>query len=192
MIQLDKKMDSLEEIKQRMRRVVEYVKQDVGTIRTGRANPAIIENVVINAYGGTARMKVIELGNISVPEPQMLVIAPYDVSIIGDIRRDLEAANLGFNPAIDNNVIRITFPALTSERRLEYVKMLHVKLEDGRVKIRQTRHDKMTELKRQFETKEVTEDDRKWEEEELQKVTDKMMEEIEGIGKAKEAELTTL
>ena len=192
MIQLDKKMDSLEEIKQRMRRVVEYVKQDVGTIRTGRANPAIIENVVINAYGGTARMKVIELGNISVPEPQMLVIAPYDVSIIGDIRRDLEAANLGFNPAIDNNVIRITFPMLTAERRLEYVKMLHVKLEDGRVKIRQTRHDKMTELKRQFETKEVTEDDRKWEEEELQKVTDKMMEEIEGIGKAKEAELTTL
>ena len=99
---------------------------------------------------------------------------------------------MGLTPMIDNNVIRIAVPALTTERRLEYVKMLHVKLEDGRVKVRQIRHELMTEVKRQFEDDSLPEDDRKRTEEELQKITDQMMEEIEKIGKAKEAELMQL
>jgi ribosome recycling factor len=152
----------------------------------------LVENIVINAYGGTTKLKVMELANISVPEPQMLVVSPYDQSIIGDIRRDIEAANIGVVPVIDNNVIRLNFPALTSERRLEYVKLLHRKLEDGRVKVRQVRHDKMTELKRMFEEGELPEDDRTRLEKELQEITDKKMAEIEEIGRAKEAELTTL
>lgn len=176
----------------RMAKAVDFTRGEISTIRTGRANPAVVENVIIGAYGGTAKMRVIELGSISVPEPQMLVIAPYDPSIIGDIRRDLEAANLGVAPVIDNGVIRMTFPALTSERRMEYVRQLHVKLEDGRVKVRQIRHDKMTELKRAFEAREVTEDDRHRLEKELQELTDKMMASIEEMGKKKEAELTTL
>jgi ribosome recycling factor len=179
-------------VKEKMQKSVEWVKQDVSTIRTGRANPALVENITIGAYGGTAKMKVIELASITVPEPQMLVVTPYDQSIIGDIRRDIEAANIGVNPQIDNSVIRLVFPPLTSERRLEYVKLLHVKLEDGRVKVRQTRHEEMSELKRAFEAKEITEDDRRRTEEELQKLTDKFMAEIEAIGKAKEQELTTI
>jgi len=137
-------------------------------------------------------MKVVELGTISVHEAQQLAISPYDQSIIGDIRRDLEAANLGVTPVIDNGVIRMTFPALTTERRLEYVKLLHTRLEDGRVKIRQIRHDKMTELKRQFEAKELTEDDRHRLEKELQELTDEMMKLVEEMGKMKEEELKTL
>jgi ribosome recycling factor len=176
----------------RMVKAIEFVKGDVATIRTGRANSALVENIVINAYGGTTKLKVMELANISVPEPQMLVVSPYDQSIIGDIRRDIEAANIGVVPVIDNNVIRLNFPALTSERRLEYVKLLHRKLEDGRVKVRQVRHDKMTELKRMFEEGELPEDDRTRLEKELQEITDKKMAEIEEIGRAKEAELTTL
>lgn len=179
----------LEEVKTKMQRCVDFVRTDVGTIRTGRATSALIENIVIGAYGGTAKMKVIELGTISVPDAGSLVLTPYDQSIVGDIRRDIEAANVGLTPVIDNNVIRIAVPALTAERRMEYVKMLHVKLEDGRVKVRQIRHELMTELKRQFEEGGLPEDDRWRTEGELQKTTDRMMGEIEEIGKVKETEL---
>lgn len=182
----------LGEVKTKMQKCVDFVRADVAMVRTGRATSAIVENIVIGAYGGTTKMKVVELATISVPDAQSLVIAPYDQSIIGDIRRDIEAANVGLTPMIDNNVIRIAVPALTTERRLEYVKMLHVKLEDGRVKIRQTRHELMTEVKRQFEDGSLPEDDRERTEEELQKITDQMMEEIEKIGKAKEAELMSV
>ncbi|TSC83487.1 MAG: ribosome recycling factor [Microgenomates group bacterium Gr01-1014_16] len=179
----------LADVNQKMQRAVEFTRADIAVIRTGRANPALVENVMINAYGGTARLKVMELGTLSVPEANMIVITPYDQSIAGDIRRDLEAANLGVTPVLDNGIIRITFPPLTEERRLEYVKMLHVKLEDGRVKIRQVRHEKMSEFKRLFEDGTLPEDDRYSLEEELQKVTDKMMEEIEKLGKVKQEEL---
>jgi|SRR3989344_1816713 len=182
----------LQDIRLKMQGVVEFTKRDVATIRTGRANPAIVEGIVIGAYGGTAKLKVMELGTISVPEPQQLVITPYDQSIIGDIRRDIEAANIGVQPVIDNNVIRLSFPPLTAERRLEYVKLLHHKLEDGRVKVRQIRHEKMTEMKREFEEGTLPEDDRTRLEKELQEITDKMMEEIEAVGRAKEAELMTI
>mgnify|MGYP001604303671 CR=1 FL=1 len=99
---------------------------------------------------------------------------------------------MGLTPVIDNQIIRISVPALTAERRMEYVKMLHVKLEDGRVKVRQTRHELMTEVKRQFEDGTLPEDDRRRTEEELQKITDSMMVEIEKIGEAKEAELKVI
>ncbi len=177
------------EVKQKMQKLVEYVKNDVASIRTGRANSSLVDNIVINAYGGTTKMKVIEVAQVMVPDAGSITITPYDQSIIGDIRRDIEAANVGLTPVIDNNLIRIAVPSLTSERRLEYVKMLHVKLEDGRVKIRQIRHEKMGELKREFEERKITEDDRSSYELELQKTTDAMMEEIEAIGKTKEAEL---
>lgn len=179
----------LEEVKQKMQKLVEYVKNDVASIRTGRANSSLVDNIVINAYGGTTKMKVIEVAQVMVPDASSITITPYDQSIIGDIRRDIEAANVGLTPVIDNNLIRIAVPSLTSERRLEYVKMLHVKLEDGRVKIRQIRHEKMGELKREFEERKITEDDRSSYELELQKTTDAMMAEIEAIGKTKEAEL---
>lgn len=174
------------EAKIKMQKTLEHVKADIATIRTGRANPNLVENLVINAYGGTAKMKVMEVAGITVPEPQMIVLTPYDSSIIGDIRRDIEAANIGVQPVIDNNVIRITFPPLTQERRMEYVKLLHVKLEDGRVKLRQIRHGLMGELK------DLPEDEKKRLEKELQELTDKMMAEVESIGKSKEKELLTV
>jgi ribosome recycling factor len=173
----------------KMQKILEFVKTDVAAIRTGRAVPSLVENIVIKAYGGTSVMKIVELAQVTAPDTQSLLITPYDQSIIGDIRRDIIGANVGLTPVLDNNVIRIAVPALTEERRLEYVKMLHTKLEDGRVKLRQIRHDKMSELKRLGEAKEINEDDQERLEEELQKVTDKMMVEIDVIGKAKEAEL---
>jgi ribosome recycling factor len=182
----------LNETTDKMRKILEFVKTDVATIRTGKATPALVENIIIGAYGGSAKMRVLELATITAPDPQSLVIAPYDQSIIGDIRRDIEAANIGMVPVIDNNVVRISVPSLTTERRMEYVKMLHKKLEDGRVKLRQVRHELMTEMKRQFEEKTLFEDDKNRLEEELQKLTDKMMEEVEKVGEAKEKELMTV
>lgn len=179
----------LAEIKTKMHKVLEFVKGDIATIRTGRATTSLVENIVIDAYGGSAKMRVIELANITVPDAQSIVIAPYDQSLIGDIRRDIIGANTGLTPVIDTNLIRLAVPSLTTERRLEYVKLLHVKLEDGRVKMRQIRHERMGELKRDFEEKTITEDDRRHDEDELQKLTDEMMLEIENLGRAKEAEL---
>lgn len=180
---------TLDQVREKMGKILDFAKADIGSIRTGRATSSLVENIVINAYGGTTKMRVVEMAGIVASDAQSLVITPYDASTIGEIRRDIEAANVGLTPVIDNNVIRIAVPALTSERRLEYVKMLHKKLEDGRVKIRQVRHEEMTELKRAFEAKEVFEDDKKNREDELQKITDKMMESIETLGKAKEEEL---
>jgi ribosome recycling factor len=179
----------LGEVPLKLQKVLDFVRQDVATIRTGRATPTLVENIIVKAYGGTTPMKVVELATISTPDPQSLVITPYDQSIVGEIRRDIIAANVGLTPVLDNNVIRIAVPALTTERRMEYVRMLHSKLEDGRVKMRQTRHEKMSELKREFEEGNLPEDDRKKLEDELQKLMDKMMVEIENIGKAKEVEL---
>ena len=182
----------LDEVKQKMAKVIEFTSSDVASIRTGRATPALVENIVVNAYGGTTKMKVVELAQITVPDTASLVITPYDQSIIGEIRRDIIAANVGLTPVLDNNLIRIAVPALTAERRMEYVKMLGKKLEDGRVKVRQVRHEKMGELKRMAEEGEINEDDRTRIEEELQRITDKMMEEIGKIGEAKEKELLTV
>jgi ribosome recycling factor len=179
----------LGEVQIKMQKTLEAVKMDIATIRTGRATPALVENIVINAYGGTTQMRIMELAQITTPDTQSLLITPYDQSIIGDIRRDIIAANVGLTPVLDNSVIRIAVPALTSERRLEYVKMLHKKLEDGRVHLRQIRHEKMGEFKRDFEAGILPEDERTRLEEELQKMTDKMMAAIEELGKAKEAEL---
>jgi len=179
----------LEEIKVRMQKAVDFVRADVAGIRTGKANSALVENIVIGAYGGTAQMRVIELASITVPDVQTIVITPYDQSIIGDIRRDIVAANIGLTPILETNLIRISVPQLTTERRQEYVRMLYKKLEDGRVKVRQVRHDKMSELKRAGEAKEINEDVKSRLEEELQKITDKMMENIEEIGNIKEKEI---
>jgi ribosome recycling factor len=182
----------LDELKQKMQKVLEYVKSDVSTIRTGRASTLLVENILINAYGGSTKMRVMEMATVTTPDAQSILIAPYDNSTIGEIRRDIEAANIGLTPLIDTNVVRINVPPLTTERRQEYIKLLHTKLEDGRVKIRQTRHEMMGELKRAFEDRTITEDDRKATEEELQKLTDNFMKEIEALGEAKETELTTL
>lgn len=180
---------ALGDTQDKMNKTLEFVKSDIGTIRTGRATPALVENIVINAYGGTTKMRVLELASITAPDASSLLITPYDSGTIGEIRRDIEAANTGLTPMIDNGAIRIAVPSLTSERRLEYVKMLHKKLEDGRVKIRQIRHEQMTDLKRAADAKEINEDDRFTTESELQKLTDKMMLEIETLGKNKEADL---
>lgn len=172
-----------------MDKTLEIIRGEISTIRTGRAQPAIVENIVCAVYGGTQHLKVVELGNISAPTPGTIVIAPWDASIIGEIRQGIQNANVGLTPIIDNDVIRIQIPSLSEERRMEYVKLLHKHLENGKIMIRQIRHDKMADIKREFDEKLIGEDENFRLEQELQKITDQYVEQIDELGEKKEAEL---
>lgn len=180
---------NFDDTKMHMDKALEIIRGEIASIRTGRAQPAIVENIVCPVYGGTQYLKVVELGTISAPTPGSIVIQPWDASIIGEIRQGIQAAGTGLTPIIDNDVIRIQIPSLSEERRMEYVKLLHKQLENGKIMIRQIRHDKMSGIKREFDDKLIGEDENFRAEEELQKITDKYVDEIEEVGKKKEAEL---
>ena len=179
-------------ISQKMQKVVDSVIADISGIRTGRATPSLVENIMVPAYGGTQMMRVLEVASITAPDPQMLVISPWDKSIIGDIRKGILEANMGMNPSIDGEVIRISFPPLTTEDREKYVKLLSGKLENGKVLIRSVRADEMHEIKKRFEVKEITEDDKKDDEFKLQELTNLYIGKIEVVGEFKKQELLTL
>lgn len=179
-------------ISSKFQRILDLVISDIGTIRTGRATPSLVENIVIPAYGGTQKLKVVELASISAPDPTQIVISPWDKSIIGDIRKGIEAANIGMNPSIDGEIIRIAMPPLTTEDRDKYVKLLSTKLENGRVMIRQVRGDEMHEIKKKFEAKEISEDEKFGQEKKLQELTDQFIAKIEEMGEKKKQELVQI
>jgi len=179
----------LSELNSKMQKAIEIIRGDITSIRTGRASPSIVENIVITSYGGSQKLKVMEMGTINVQDSRTLIIQPWDISTINDIYKGIMEENIGLTPVIDSNIIRISFPLLTEERREEFVKMLKQKLEAGKIMIRQVRHDKMSELKRMFEKNEITEDDRKRLEEEIQKMTDEHIGLIDELGQQKEEEL---
>ena len=179
-------------ITQKMQKVVDSVAQDISGIRTGRATPSLIENIMVPAYGGTQSMRVLEVASITAPDSQMLVISPWDKSIIGDIRKGILEANMGMNPSIDGEVIRISFPPLTTEDREKYVKLLSQKLENGKVMIRSVRADEMHIIKKGFEDKKITEDERDDFESRLQELTNLYISKIETVGESKKQELLTI
>jgi len=178
--------------KQKMSRALDFLKNDLSTIRTGRATPALVENLEIEVYGGTQKLKLQELGTITTLDAKTLIVSPWDQSIIEEINKGIMSANVGLTPVIDGQMIRITIPALSQERRQEYVKLLKQKLEAGKIAIRQIRRDFLSDLKRAFEADELSEDDRNRLIKELQELTDKYNAQIEEIGRAKEEELMTV
>ncbi len=175
-------------LRQKMQKAFEVLRGDLATIRTGRATPSLVENIIINAYGGTQRLRLMELATIVTLDPQTLVITPFDASIMGEIQKDL-SANAGLNPVIDGQVIRIKIPQLSEERRQELIHLMHQKLENGRIMIRQLRHEAMEEIKKQYNDKEISEDEMARLEKEVQKATDELILDIDGLGKKKEEEL---
>ena len=176
-------------VRSKMSEVVDLITSDIGAIRTGRAAPALVEGLEIAVYGGTQKLKVQELATISAPDTATLVIDPWDKSIIGEIRAGILVANVGLNPNIDGEIIRIALPPLTTEDREKYVKLLSAKLENGRVMIRQIRGDAMHEIRKKFEVKEMTEDEKFAQEKRLQEITDEFIRKIEAVGERKKAEL---
>jgi ribosome recycling factor len=179
-------------VRSRMQQVVELVLADISSIRTGRATPAIIEGLSVAVYGGSQKLKIQELASISVPDIQTLVLEPWDKSIIGEIRQGILAANIGLNPSVDGEIIRISFPPLTTEDREKYVKLISTKIENGRVMIRLIRGEQMHDMKKKFEAKEVTEDERFVAEKKVQEITDEFIGKIEEAGERKSQELLSI
>lgn len=178
--------------RQNMQKAVDHFKTEISAIRTGRAVPALIENITCNAYGGSARMAVKELGMITTMDAQTLVVQPWDMSVIGEIRQGILVANVGLTPVIDNNLIRISVPALTTERRTEYVKLLRQKTEETKISIRNTRQDKKKEIETTFSDKIISEDEKFKGEEELQRIVNEYTETIQNLSDKKEQEIMSI
>ncbi len=176
-------------VKTKLSEVVELIASDISTIRTGRATPGLVEDIVVDAYGGQAKLKIQELATISAPDTQTIVIDPFDKSIIGDIKKGIMTANVGLNPNIDGEIIRISLPPMTTEDREKYTKILSTKLESGKVMVRQARAEVMKGIKTQFESKEIAEDDKFAQEKKLQEIVDVFVGKIDKMGEAKKKEL---
>ena len=179
-------------LRSKMQQAVELVTSDIGAIRTGRATPALVEGLTIAVYGGTQKLKVVELATISAPDTQTLTIDPWDKSIIGEIRQGIAGANIGMNPMIDGEIIRVSLPPLTTEDREAYTRLLSTKLENGKVMIRQVRGDVMHEIKKGFEEKELSEDEKFAQEKRLQEITDEFIGKIDEAGEKKRQELLSI
>ncbi len=175
-----------------MQQVLDLVMSDIASIRTGRASGSLIEDVSVLVYGGQQKLTIKELGTITAPDPQTIVVDPWDKSIIGEIRQGILSANVGLNPSIDGELLRIVLPPMTSEDREKYVKLLSTKLENGKVMIRQVRGDTMKHIKEIFEKKEISEDEKFRQEKKLQEMTDEFVGKIEEAGERKEKEILNI
>ena len=180
----------LDELGKRLDQAIEVIKRDFSSVRSGRAKPSLIEDVKVEAY--SSLMSIKELATISVPDPSLIVIAPWDRSLIGAISTGIQKAGLNLQPIVDGELVKIAIPSLTQERREELVKLIHQKLESGKVMVRQIR----VEVKEKIEKLEgeggVSEDDIKNWLENMQKTIDQYMSKIEELGREKEKELMTL
>jgi ribosome recycling factor len=179
--------DVLADAARRMDKTVESTRHEFTTIRTGRASAALLDRVHVEAYG--TRMPLNQLATISVPEPRMLTITPFDKSTIRDIERGIQESDLGLTPANDGSMIRLPIPQLTEERRKELVKQVRHMAEEGRISARNVRRDALHHLKEAEKNGETGADEVRRAEERLQKVTDEHVHRIDDALKAKEAEI---
>jgi ribosome recycling factor len=179
--------DAYKEAEARMKGAIQALEEDLAGIRTGRASPALIERMQVEYYGSPTPL--IQLATISVPEPRTLMIRPFDASSLKAIERAILASDLGLTPNNDGKAIRLNLPPLTEERRRELVKVVHNRVEEARVAVRNVRRDSIRDLREFMQEKLISEDDLKRGEEELQKITDQYIEEINSVGERKEKEI---
>jgi len=182
----------LNNAKDQMAKIIRVIRTDLSTVRAGKAAPSLVENIVVGAYGGTQRLKVVELAQIHAVDAQTLAITPYDGSIIGEIHKGIMEGNVGLTPVIDGTIIRISIPPLSEERRQQLVSLVNQKLEGGKIQVRQQRHEAMDDVKKSFNQKQISEDDLLRLEKEIQKLTDDTISEIDSMGKKKEEELMSI
>lgn len=179
--------DVLSEAEGKMKKSLEALRQHLATIRTGRASPALVEHLQVEAYGST--MPLNQLAGISVPEPRLIVIQPYDASTIRAIEKAIQSSELGVNPSDDGRLIRIAIPQLTEDRRRELTKVVRSRVEEGRVAVRNVRRDGLTDVKDLLNEKMISEDDQRRAQDRLQELTDRYVRELDQIGATKEAEV---
>ncbi|HLR80213.1 MAG TPA: ribosome recycling factor [Bacillota bacterium] len=177
----------MNELRKQMSEAIQAYSKNLATVRAGRANPNILDNVFVEYYGAPTPLN--QLASVSVPEARLLVITPYDKSALGDIERAIQKADLGFSPSNDGNVIRINIPALTEERRKELVKVVGKYAEEARVQVRNVRREGNDQLKKAEKNGDLTEDELRSSQEDVQKETDKFINEIDELAQKKEEEI---
>jgi len=179
--------DLAKDAEQKMKKTVEATQHDFSTIRTGRANPTLLDGILADYYGTPTPIS--QMATVSVPESRQLLITPYERSAVAAIEKAIKNSDLNINPVNDGVALRLTIPPLTEDRRKEFVKLLSKKVEDGKVSIRNIRRDANDSFKGLVKKSEASEDDSKRAQDNLQKLTDRYIAEIDQIAKAKEAEL---
>ncbi len=184
--------DLLAKAKADFDKVMEVLAQDLATVKTGRAKPDLVEQVRVEAYEGQPKMPLVELASISAPDTQQLVIKPWDQSILEKVVKAISVSDLNLNPVVDSDMIRISIPPLTEERRSDLVKLVKQKLESGRTLLRQARHQIKEMIDKRKGSANVSEDDVFKAVEELDRLTEEFMGQIEKVGEAKEKELMTI
>ena len=171
----------------KMDRAIDAFKRDLTQLRTGRATTAMVENVEVDYYGNMTPLK--QIASISIPDARAIMIQPWDVGSLREIEKSLMASEMGFNPSNDGAIITVPIPQLTQERRLEMVKLLKRKIEDGKVSIRNVRRDSLESLRKLEKGKSISQDDGRRAQELLQKTTDGFTKQIDETGSAKESEI---
>ena len=182
--------DILLEAEDKMQKTEHIVQQEFAGVRTGKASPALVENIIVDVYG--SQMRIRELAGITTPEPRMILIQPWDASTVHPIEKAIQKTNLGLNPAVDKRFIRIVLPELSEERRVEFTKVVRKMAEDGRVAIRHVRRDAIEHLKKETKEGLITEDELKHAEKEVQKLTDRYIGKIDEHLAHKEKEIMTV
>lgn len=178
------------DIKEKMNKTISVYSENLAEVRAGRANPAILNKIMVDYYGVPTPIN--QVAGISVPEARLIVIQPWDASILKEIEKEILKSDIGINPNNDGKVIRLAFPELNEERRKEIVKDIRRMAEDAKVGIRNIRRDAIEAARKQQKDSEITEDELKVAEDEIQKITDKSVEEIDSILAAKEKEVMSI
>ena len=179
--------ETLSDAEQRMGKAVEALRRELATVRTGRASPALVEHLRVDYYDTPTPLK--QLATITVPEARLITIQPWDKGSLGAIEKAIQKSDLGLNPSNDGTIIRLVIPQLTEERRRDLVRMVHKKVEDGRVAIRNIRRDGHEMLRDLQREKEISEDQEHNAQEQLQKVTDRFVGQADTVGQEKETEM---
>lgn len=180
-------MSAKGEARRHMHDAVEAMRREFNSVRTGKASPALLDTVRVDAYG--SKMPLNQVATVNVPEPRLLVVQPWDKSLIGEIEKAIQSAQLGLNPSNDGNVIRVPIPQLNEERRKDMVRMLHKLAEEGRVSVRHARQEANKDIKQRESDHEISEDDARRELDDIQKLTDEYVGQIDELLRAKEEEV---
>jgi len=180
-------LDIHKESEQRMGKTVSVYREDLQGIRAGRANPALLDKITVDYYGQTTPLN--QVSSVSAPEPRLLVIQPWDSKLIPLIEKEIQKSDLGINPSNDGKLIRLQIPQLTEERRVDLTRLVRKNGENSKIAIRNIRRDAIDRIKKMEKNKELTEDEQKQAEIEMQKITDKYIDEIDEVTKNKEEEL---
>ena len=177
----------MKEMREKMELAVQAFSKSIATVRAGRANPNILDSIFVDYYGASTPLN--QLANVGAPEPRLIVITPYDKTVVGDIEKAIQKADIGLSPSNDGNVIRISIPALTEERRKELVKVVGKYTEESRVRVRNVRREANDQLKKSEKDGILTEDELRNLQESVQKETDRYIAEVEQLASNKELEI---